>query len=199
MSKGTGSIEVITGSMFSGKTQELIRRMERARIARQGVKVFKPAVDYRYGLDKVKSHAGAAFDAIPVQSCEDIADRLEADTTVVAIDEAQFFGTEIVQVCSKLAENGFRVLVAGLDQDFRGEPFGALPVLLALAEKVHKLHAICMVCGAEASRTQRLIDGVPAKYKEPIVMVGGKESYEARCRRHHVVPKKPEEENDCTE
>ena len=189
MKHRSGSIEIITGSMFSGKTDELIRRLQRARIARQNVRVFKPSLDGRYGKNKLTSHAGSEFEATPLSECGDILGRVTPDITVVAVDEAQFFGSEIAYVCNTLAERGIRVLVAGLDQDFRGEPFGSMPVLFALAERVDKLHAICMECGEDASRTQRLIDGRPANYADPVVMVGGEESYEARCREHHVVPR----------
>lgn len=183
-----GWIEVVTGSMFSGKTEEMLRRLRRARIARQQVQVFKPKLDLRYGQNNVTAHSGAKFNATSVENCDEILDGLDEDTNVVAIDEAQFFGPEITRVCDTLAKKGIRVIVTGLDQDFRGEPFGPMPLLLAQAEHVHKLHAICMVCGQAASRTQRMIDGRPAFYDEPIVFVGGSESYEARCRDHHEVP-----------
>ena len=187
----TGSVEVITGSMFSGKTDELIRRLRRARIARQEVQVFKPTIDARYRIDKVTSHAGGEFEATPVAQAQDIRERLHPDTTVVAIDEAQFFEDSIVPVVQGLAESGVRVIVAGLDSDFRGEAFGPMPVLLAVAERVDKLQAICMLCGEPASRTQRLINGVPAHVEDPVIVVGASELYEARCRRHHVVRKGP--------
>ena len=187
----TGSIEAITGSMFSGKTDELIRRLRRARIARQAVQVFKPAIDARYQIDKVTSHAGGEFEATPVAQAQDIRERLQPDTTVVAIDEAQFFEDSIVPVVQDLAESGVRVIVAGLDSDFRGEAFGPMPVLLAVAERVEKLQAICMLCGEPASRTQRLIDGVPAHVEDPVIVVGASELYEARCRRHHMVRRGP--------
>ena len=188
MKHHNGSIEVITGSMFSGKTDELIRRLRRARIANQLVQVFKPAVDHRYGTDKVTSHAGSEFEATPVTGSAQIEQCLRPGTTVVAVDEAQFFDSGVTDVCQKLAARGIRVICAGLDQDFRGDPFGPMPQLLSLAEDVDKLHAICMVCGEHASRTQRLINGEPAYYDDPIVMVGGSEAYEARCREHHQVP-----------
>jgi thymidine kinase len=184
-----GSIEVICGSMFSGKTDELIRRLVRARIAKQKVQVFKPAIDVRYAVEKVTSHAGSNFDAIPVEKAADIRSRLDEDTTVVGIDEAQFFDGEIMNVAQELAGRDLRVIVAGLDMDFRGEPFGPVPLLMSEAEHVDKLHAICMVCGDEASRTQRLVDGKPARYDDPVVIVGASELYEARCRRHHEVPR----------
>lgn len=180
-------IEVISGSMFSGKTDELIRRLRRARIARQAVQVFKPSLDVRFSTGKVTSHAGTEFDATPVERAAMIPALVREETTVVAIDEAQFFDEEIVEVVSELAQDGARVLVAGLDLDFRGEPFGPMPKLLALAEQVDKLYAICMVCGAPASRTQRLINGRPARFTDPVVVVGASELYEARCRRHHEV------------
>ena len=184
-----GSIEVVCGSMFSGKTDELIRRLVRATIAKQKVQVFKPAIDNRYAEEKVTSHAGASFDAIPVENAKEIHKKLEADTTVVGIDEAQFFDPEVVGVAQELASKGIRVLAAGLDMDFKGEPFGPMPILMSLAEDVAKLHAICMVCGNEASRTQRLVNGKPARYDDPIVIVGASEMYEARCREHHEVPR----------
>lgn len=185
----SGSIEVITGSMFSGKTDELIRRLRRARIARQKVQVFKPAIDIRYAVEKVTSHAGSEFDAIPVSTADAITMLVEPDTTVVAVDEAQFFDWRISEVCQALAARGVRVLCAGLDMDFRGEPFGPMPLLMAQAEHVDKLQAICQICGDPASRTQRLIDGRPAYYDDPVVQVGGSEAYEARCREHHEVPR----------
>ncbi|MDO9303231.1 MAG: thymidine kinase [Anaerolineales bacterium] len=184
-----GSIEVICGSMFSGKTDELIRRLTRATIAKQKVQVFKPAIDIRYAVEKVASHTGSTFDAIPVEKAAEIRSKLDKDTTVVGMDEAQFFDPEIVTVAKELAARGVRVLVAGLDMDFRGEPFGSMPVLMSEAEDVSKLHAICMVCGDDASRTQRLVNGKPARYDDPVVIVGASELYEARCRLHHEVPK----------
>ena len=189
MKHHVGSIEVITGSMFCGKTDELIRRLRRATIARQKVKVFKPIIDNRYSVEKVTSHAGSDFDAIPIQLSGEIMKFLEPDTTVIAIDEAQFFDFQITEIVQDLANKGLRVIVAGLDTDFRGEPFGPMPVLMAKAERVDKLHAICMVCGEDASRTQRLVNGRPAHYHDPVVIVGAAELYEARCRQHHDVPR----------
>jgi len=185
-----GWIEVICGSMFSGKTEELIRRVRRARIAKQNVQVFKPAIDTRYTVESVTSHNGLGVEAVPVQSAEEIERQIRSDTTVVAIDEVQFFGWEVTELCHRLADQGIRVICAGLDMDFRGEPFGPMPVLLAQAESVEKLQAICVMCGQPASRTQRLIDGQPAAYDDPIILVGGSESYEARCRKCHQVPHK---------
>lgn len=191
MRHSSGSVEVITGSMFSGKTDELIRRLRRARIARQDIQVFKPKLDTRYGQEKVASHAGSEFEATPIGTAGEIEKLLQDATTVVAIDEAQFFDDEICAIVQRLADRGLCVIVAGLDQDFRGEPFGPMPKLMALAERVDKLHAICMVCGGPASRTQRLIDGQPARYDDPVVVVGASELYEARCREHHDVPGGP--------
>jgi len=185
----TGSIEVITGSMFCGKTEETIRRLRRATIAKQKVQVFKPLIDTRYDEKKVTSHAGNVFDAIPIREAREILDHLKPETTVVAIDEAQFFDEAIVLIALDLADRGIRVIIAGLDMDFRGEPFGPMPQLMAHAEYVDKLHAICVICGEEASRTQRLVDGKPARYDDPVVIVGAAELYEARCRKHHEVPR----------
>lgn len=182
-----GRIELICGSMFSGKTEELIRRVRRAIIARQHIQVFKPTLDTRYYHHQVTSHNGLGVAAFPVPAARDILAHLEPETTVVAIDEVQFFDPEIVAVCQVLANQGIRVICAGLDTDFRGEPFGPIPDLLARAETVDKLHAICVVCGEEASRTQRLIDGQPAAFDDPVVLVGAAEVYEARCRQCHTV------------
>jgi len=189
MDQKTGSVEVICGSMFSGKTEEMIRRLRRAVIAKQKVEVFKPVIDTRYNASRVTSHAGLDFDAIPIKDSSEIAVNLKKDTTVVGIDEAQFFDDGIVEVIENLAAQDIRVIVTGLDMDFRGEPFGCIPELLARADKIDKLQAICMVCGEPANRTQRLVDGKPAHYHDPIVIVGASEMYEARCRAHHEVPR----------
>jgi len=186
-----GWIEVICGSMFSGKTEELIRRLRRAQIAKQKVQVFKPVIDDRYGMQRITSHNGLYVDALPVKDASAILDLVEPDTTVVAVDEVQFFDWEISRVCEELAGRGLRVIVAGLDMDFRAEPFGPMPVLMAEAEEVTKLQAICVSCGRPASRTQRLIDGQPASYDDPVILVGASEVYEARCRHCHEVPGKP--------
>jgi len=186
-----GRMEVICGSMFSGKTEELIRRVRRAIIAKQKVQVFKPSIDTRYHPTHVSSHNGDSHEALIVKSARELLENVEPDTQVVAIDEVQFFDDEIINVCNYLVEHGKRVICAGLDLDFRGEPFGPMPVLMAQAEQVDKLHAICVVCGGEASRTQRMIDGRPANYDDPVVVVGANELYEARCRKCHVVPGKP--------
>jgi thymidine kinase len=187
-----GWIEVICGSMFSGKTEELIRRLRRAQIAKQKVQVFKPAIDDRYGIQRITSHNGLYADAMPVEEARRILDLVEPDTTVVAVDEVQFFDWQISRVCEELAGRGLRVIVAGLDMDFRGEPFGPMPVLMAEAEEVEKLQAICVICGRPASRTQRLIDDKPASYDDPVILVGASEVYEARCRHCHEVPGKPQ-------
>jgi len=184
-----GWIELICGSMFSGKSEELIRRLVRAEIARQQVQVFKPKLDNRYAPEKVSSHSGQHFQATVVSTATEIETLIAEDTTVVGIDEVQFFDWKIAELCCALADRGLRVIMAGLDMDFRGEPFGPMPLLMAQAERVDKLQAICMVCGAPASRTQRLIDGRPANYDDPVIMVGASEVYEARCRQHHEVPR----------
>lgn len=184
-----GRIEVICGSMFCGKTEELIRRVRRAIIARQKVQVFKPDIDDRYGIQFVTSHTGQNIECQPVSGAATLLHNVLPDTTVVAIDEAQFFDQELVPVADDLAERGLRVIIAGLDMDFRGEPFGPMPHLLSRAEEVTKLHAICVVCGEQASRTQRLVNGQPARYDDPIVLIGATEAYEARCRLHHDVPR----------
>jgi len=171
-----GWIEVICGSMFSGKTEELIRRLTRAAIARQGVQAFKPAVDVRYGRDVV-SHSGQRIPSIEVESAAEILSRLDPETKVVGIDEAQFLGADLVDVVEEIAKSGRRVIVAGLDQDYRGRPFEPVPQLLAVAESVTKTMAVCVVCGHPANRTQRLVAATDR------VLVGAGEAYEARCRR----------------
>ena len=188
MTKHTkGRVELICGSMFSGKTEELIRRLRRAVIAQQAVQVFKPVIDDRYHVEKVTSHNGIGFEAQPVNGARDILNYLQAETTVVAIDEVQFFDQAVIGLCEELADDGKRVICAGLDMDFRGVPFGPMPALMARAEEVHKLHAICVICADEASRTQRLINGQPAAFDDPVVLVGAAEVYEARCRECHAV------------
>lgn len=190
MKHHAGRVELICGGMFSGKTEELIRRLRRAKISKQKVQVFKPALDNRYDEMAVASHSGAGIEAIPVESASDIPVLLEAGVTVIGIDEIQFFDAGIVALVDTLADQGLRVIMAGLDLDFRGEPFGMMPQLLARAEYVDKLHAICMVCGEEACRTQRLVNGEPAYYDDPIILVGAAEAYEPRCRAHHEIPRR---------
>jgi len=186
-----GWIEVVCGGMFAGKSEELLRRVRRAEIARQQVQAFKPSVDDRYGEDAIASHNGMRREAEVVRHSGEIPGRIRAKTRVVAIDEAQFFDLELADVCNDLADRGLRVIVAGLDTDFRGEPFGAIPRLVAQAEYVDKLHAICQSCGIPACRTQRLIDGKPANYSDPVVLIGASDAYEARCRDCHEIPGKP--------
>ncbi|MFQ5537335.1 MAG: thymidine kinase [Gemmatimonadota bacterium] len=186
-----GWIEVISGVMFSGKSEELLRRVRRALIAKRHVQVFKSHLDDRYsGVYRISSHDGSELEAIPVSTSLQIAERVHPDTQVVAVDEAQFLDDGIVEVSNSLADRGVRVIIAGTDMDFRGEPFGPIPQLLAVAEQVDKLQAICVVCGDLATRNQRLIDGAPAPAEGPTIQVGGAESYEARCRRCHEVPRR---------
>jgi thymidine kinase len=194
-SPDNGWVEVICGVMFSGKSEELIRRVRRAMIARKSVQVFKSHLDERYsGIYQVSSHDGRTTEAIPVDTPEQIQRELKPETQVVAIDEAQFLDHSIVALVTDLAARGKRVILAGTDTDFRGEPFGPMPQLLAIAEVVDKLHAICVRCGGPASRNQRLIGGKPARYDSPTIMVGSAESYEARCRHCHAVPRKDEDQ-----
>ena len=188
MKHSSGRIEVICGSMFCGKSEELIRRSRRAVIAKQELQVFKPSIDDRYSALHVTSHSGQNIEALAISNSNEILDHLSTATTVVAVDEVQFFDSQIVNVVQQLAVRGIRVILAGLDMDFRGEPFGPMPQLLSIAEDVTKLHAICVICGEDACRTQRLVNGKPARYDDPIIMVGAQEAYEARCRKHHQVP-----------
>ena len=190
--KQSGWMELICGSMFSGKSEELIRRVRRAVFAKQSIAVFKPAIDNRYSEEAVVSHNGTSVIAKAITHSSNIFDHIDLDTDLIAIDEVQFFDDEIVQVAQHLADSGYRVILAGLDQDFRGEPFGPMPELMCLAEQVTKLQAVCAVCGSPASRTQRLINSEPAGYDEPVILVGASESYEPRCRHHHEVPGKQE-------
>ena len=185
---GGGWLEVVVGPMFSGKSEELIRRVTRALIAKQAVQVFKPALDDRYEAIAVASHAGRTLEAVAVDGADDVATKVADGTEVVAIDEAQFFDDALVPLVQDFADAGKRIVVAGLDLDFRGEPFGPVPTLLARAEHVEKLTAICR-CGAAATRTQRLIGGHPAHYDDPVILVGAEERYEPRCRRCHDVPR----------
>ena len=196
---GYGWIEVICGSMFSGKTEELIRRLRRAQIARQRIQVFKPAIDIRYAEKAIASHNGLQEHAIPVKGSGELMEAVDHTADVIAIDEIQFFDEGILEACNYLADQGKRVICAGLDMDFRGNPFGPIPHLLAIAERVDKLQAICVVCGMPASRTQRLIEGKPAYLDDPVVLVGASEVYEARCRRHHEVPVRGADERGAEE
>jgi thymidine kinase len=184
-----GWVEVITGVMFSGKSEELLRRVRRAIIARKEVQVFKSHLDDRYGgVGAVSSHDGKTVQAVPVSTSVEVAERVRPGVEVVAVDEVQFLDDGIVRVVNDLADRGIRVIVSGTDMDFRGEPFGPIPRLLAVAERIDKLHAVCVVCGDDATRNQRLINGVPAPAEGPTIQVGGTEQYEARCRRCHEVP-----------
>jgi thymidine kinase len=182
-----GSLTVITGSMFSGKTEELIRRLRRALYARRSVQVFKHALETRSDFTEIRSHNGVPHEAGAVSTSEELLERVEETTDVVAVEEAQFFDEGIVDACRRLADSGYEVIVAGLDMDFRGEPFGPMPILLAEADEIVKLRAICARCGRDASRSQRLIDGRPAPASAPTILVGAQETYEARCRQHHEV------------
>jgi len=176
LTRRSGTVEVITGSMFSGKTEELIRRLKRALLARQRVQAFKPRIDDRYDPARIVSHEAVSVEAIAVATSQSLEERVEDETQVVAIDEAQFFDRGIVEVCDRLADRGMRVIAAGLDQDYLGRPFPPMPELMAIAEDVTKVHAVCSVCGGPASRSQRLVT------EATTVLVGGTEAYEARCR-----------------
>ena len=186
-----GWIEVICGCMFAGKTEELIRRFNVLSYARKNILVFKPKIDDRYSTTEIASHAGSKVPCIVISEAKEILNHVNYDTDVVAIDEVQFFDEDVVDICEYLADSGLRVMVAGLDKDFRGEPFGVLPDLLTRAEFVTKLTAVCAKCGAPASRTQRIINGKPASFNDPIVLVGAKEAYEPRCRHCHEIVEKP--------
>ncbi len=187
-----GWIEVITGSMYAGKTEELLRRIKRIEYAKKDIIVFRPKLDNRYSENEVVSHNNSRTKSVVIESAKEIYEHVKVLPYAVAIDEVQFFDENIIEVCEYLANKGIRVIVAGLDRDFRGEPFGVMPSLLARSEYVTKLNAICQVCGAPATRTQRLINGKPAHYNDPIILVGAKEQYEARCRHCHIVEGKNE-------
>ena len=182
-----GWVEVITGCMFAGKTEEFIRRIVRLSYAKFKIQVFKPAIDNRYSNDNVVSHSQKSIKAISVNNTKELLTKLASDTDVVGIDEIQFFDNEIVKVADDLANKGIIVIVNGLDKDFRAEPFLNIEQLMSKAEEVKKLHAICVKCGNLANRTQRLIKGKPANYHDPIVLIGEKDKYEARCRHCHEV------------
>lgn len=192
----SGWIECITGSMFSGKSEELIRRLRRGVYAKQKVIVFKPTIDNRYHKEKIVSHNGNAIEAINITEAKEIEQHDLSDVDIIGIDEIQFFDRTVVDIAQDLAKKGYRVITAGLDMDFKGEPFDPVPEMLAVSEHITKLQAVCAVCGASSSRTQRLIDGRPAKYDDPIIMVGANESYEPRCRAHHVILPSDEKEEE---
>ena len=185
-----GWLEVISGCMFAGKTEELIRRIKVLEYAKKKIAVFKPKIDNRYSEDSVVSHAGSSVKSFNIKNAREIFDYIDDSYDVIAIDEVQFFDEEIVEICDHFADQGKRVMVAGLDMDFRGEPFSVMPQSFTHAEFVTKLTAVCMKCGAPATRSQRLIDGHPARYDDPIIQVGASEQYEARCRHCHEVPGK---------
>ena len=184
----TGSLILITGSMFSGKTEELIRRVRCTLYAHRSAQVFKHTIDTRSENAEIRSHNGVPHKALAVSTSEELLGKVEETTDVVAIEEAQFFDEGIIEVCRRLADAGDEVIAAGLDMDFKGEPFGPMPRLLAEADEVVKLRAICARCGRDASRSQRLINGRPAPVSAPTILVGAVESYEARCRHCHEVP-----------
>lgn len=186
-----GWVEVISGCMFAGKTEELIRRIKVLEFAKKNIKVFKPRIDNRYSDTFVVSHAGSRVNSIVIDKAAEILDHVDSSVDVVAIDEVQFLDEDICEVCDILAKEGKRVMVAGLDMDFRGEPFGMMPKLITEAEFVTKLTAVCNKCGAPATRTQRLVNGKSASYNDPLVLIGASEAYEARCRHCHEVTDKP--------
>lgn len=186
-----GWLEVISGCMFAGKTEELIRRINVLSYAKMEIIVFKPKIDNRYSDTEIVSHSGVKVPCLVIEEAQDILKKVNTDIKVVAIDEVQFFDQGIVEVCEYLADKGIRVIVAGLDKDFRGEPFGVMPELLTRAEFVTKLTAVCAKCGAPATRTQRLVNGIPAAYNDPVVLVGAVEHYEPRCRHCYEIFDKP--------
>lgn len=187
-----GFIEVVCGPMFAGKTEELIRRIKRLEYAKQNVLVFKPTIDDRYAKEEIVSHNLSKKPSIIIDKSVEIMTFIHDDVDAVVIDEVQFFDHDIIAIAEKLADKGIRVIVGGLDRDFRGEPFGPMPELLARAEFVTKLTAICVKSGLPATRTQRIINGKPANYSDPTILVGADESYEPRSRHYHEVPGKPE-------
>ena len=186
-----GWIEVITGPMFAGKTEELLRRVKRLEYAKKNIVVFKPLIDNRFSESEVVSHNDRRTKSVNISFSRQIFDYIDEETQVVAVDEIQFLDSEAVGIMEFLASTGIRVIVSGLDKDFRGEPFSFMPKLLSLAEYVTKLTAICVKCGRPATRTQRIVNGKPARYIDPIVLIGAEESYEARCRACHKVYRKP--------
>lgn len=188
----TGKLEIICGPMFSGKSEELIRRLRRAIIAKQRVITFKHALDNRFSFDCVASHTGDKIDAQAIDTPERILEFVKkGGVDVIGIDEVQFFANSVVYVIDELVHSGKRVIAAGLDLDFKGIPFGPMPTLLTLADEVMKLKAICAICGKDAPFSQRLIDGKPAKYTDPIILIGAQESYQARCRTCYTIEQVP--------
>lgn len=189
--KGYGTLEVICGPMFSGKSEELIRRLRRAMIAKQRVLAFKHNLDNRQTLEYIASHDGRKTKAYAVDTVEDIRKRLTIDLDVIGIDEVQFFNYDIVSLIHQLVREGKRIIVAGFELDFRGLPMSCMPTLMACADSVTKLHAICIICGKDAHFSQRLVNGKPASYNDPTIVIGAQECYQARCRDCHVIDKKP--------
>lgn len=185
-----GWLEVISGCMFAGKTEELIRRIKVLEYAKKKIAVFKPKIDNRYSEENIVSHAGSSVKSFSIENAHEIFNYIDDSYDVIAIDEVQFFDEEIVEICDYFADRGKRVMVAGLDMDFRGVPFGVMPQLFTHAEFVTKLTAVCTKCGAPATRSQRLINGKSAQHDDPIILVGASEQYEARCRHCHEVPGK---------
>lgn len=184
-----GWIEVVCGPMFAGKSEELIRRIKRLEYAKKKTIVFKPAIDTRYSNDEVVSHSNLKTKSIAVRHAKEILDYIDSTTFAIAVDEVQFLDKEIIDISQKLALKGIRVILAGLDTDFRGEPFSITASLMTIAEDVTKLTAICVVCGAPATKTQRILNGKPAAYHDPIIKVGASEAYEPRCRHCHQIIK----------
>ena len=187
-----GWIEVIVGSMYAGKTEEFLRRIRRVHYAKKDILVFKPKIDNRYSTSEIVSHNNTKVKSIEILTASEIYEYVkDYFPYAIAIDEVQFLDSDVIDLAEYLADHGVRVILAGLDKNFRGEPFGVVPELLARAEFVTKLEAICQVCGAPATRTQRIINGEPASYNDPTILIGAKEHYEARCRHCHIVKDKP--------
>jgi len=189
--KKNGRIEIITGPMFAGKTEELLRRIRRMQYAKKRIIVFKPTIDDRYSMNEVVSHDHNRTKSVNIMRAEEMLEHVDNTVDVIAIDEVQFLNEEVCDYIELFAAKGIHVIVSGLDTDFRGEPFGFIPRILSKAESVVKLSAICVQCGAPGTKTQRMVDGKPAKYHDPIVLIGASESYEARCRHCHKVYAKP--------
>lgn len=177
-----GRLEIVCGSMFSGKSEELIRRLRRAEFARQNIQVFKPEIDNRHTTDHVHAHSGDKIGATAVATAQELKKLIAENTSVIGIDEIQFFTQDIIPVVLELIDQGKRIIASGLDLDFRGMPFGCMPGLMAIADNVTKLNAICICCGEEAHFTQRLVNGAPARFNDPLIMIGAEECYQARCR-----------------
>jgi len=185
--KSPGRLEVICGSMFSGKSEELIRRLRRAEFAQQTTQIFKPTIDNRSTIEYIHAHSGGKLAAIAADNPQVIAEFTLETTQVVGIDEVQFFSPDIVETITDLIAQGKRIIAAGLDLDFRAQPFGCMPILLAIADSVTKLNAVCMVCGSDAHHTQRLLNGIPANFHDPLIMIGAQECYQARCRKCYEI------------